>query len=83
MDGSESLKSGKAEFKSFSTYLNILISHTDVVGICRQVFWSGHDGKLNGSFVTKRLVCPLSHRADLFDRRDAIVGNQDLPIRQS
>jgi hypothetical protein len=66
--------------KFFSTYLNVLIRHADVVGICRQIFRRSHDCKLDGSFVTERLVCPLSHRADLFDRGNAIVGNQDLQI---
>ena len=63
---------------SLPTNLNILVRHTDVISICLQIFRCGHDGELNRPFIAKSLVCPFPDRADLLDRCDTIVGDEDL-----
>lgn len=41
--------------------LNVLISHSDVVGIGAQIFGRGHHSELDGPLVAERLVCPFSY----------------------
>lgn len=63
------------------TYLYILISHTDIIGICGKILRGGHDGKLDGALIAKGLVGPFPHGADFLDGRNTIVGDQDLKPR--
>lgn len=58
--------------------LYILVRHPNVVGICSQIFWGGHDGELDRPLVAEGLVGPFPHGSDLLDCRNTIVGNQDL-----
>ena len=60
------------------TYLDILICHSDIVGIGFQIFRRSHDRKLNCSLVPKCLVSPFSYRSNFLDRCNSVVGNQDL-----
>jgi len=62
-------------------YLDVLIRHPDVVCICLQILWGGHDGELYGPLIAKGLVCPFSYRPDLLDCCNTIVGNQNLAFR--
>ena len=41
--------------------LDILVRHTDVVCVGRQVLGSGHDGELDGALIAQRFVCPFPH----------------------
>jgi len=56
----------------------VTVCHPDIVRICCQILWCGHDSKLDSALVTKGLVGPPPHGADFFDRCDTIVGNEDL-----
>jgi hypothetical protein len=58
--------------------LNVLVCHSDVVCVCLQIFWRGHDGELDGALVAERLVCPFSDGSDLLDGSDTVVCNEDL-----
>lgn len=60
------------------TYLHVLVCHAYVVGIGLQILRGSHDRKLNGPFISERLVGPFSDRPDLFDCRDTVVCNQNL-----
>jgi hypothetical protein len=60
-----------------------LISHADVVGVRRQIFWRCHHCELNGTLVAKGLVGPFSDGSDLLDSRDTVVGDKDLKARNS
>jgi hypothetical protein len=60
------------------THLNILVRHANVLGIGLEILGRRHDGELDGALISKRLVCPLPHRADLFDCCDTIVCNEHL-----
>lgn len=71
-----------ASLLGVSAYLNILISHTNIIGVCLQIFRSGHDCELNGTLVTERLVGPFSHGTDFLDCGNTIVGNEDLDLER-
>jgi hypothetical protein len=60
------------------TYFNVLIRHTDVICVCCQVLWCGHDSELYSALISKCLVCPFSDTADLLDCRNTIVRNKHL-----
>lgn len=59
-------------------YLNVSIGHSNIVGICLQVFRSSHDSKLYGPFVAERLVSPFSDGSNLFHGGNAVIGNKYL-----
>ena len=63
---------------SRATYLDVLVCHSDVVGVGSQVLRGGHDGELNGTLIAKGLVRPSSDGSDLLDGGDTVVCNQDL-----
>ena len=63
------------------SYLNILVCHSNVVCVCLQIFWSGHDCELNGALVAESLVGPFSYGTDFLDRCNTVVGNQNLQNR--
>jgi hypothetical protein len=63
-------------------YLNILVCHPDVIRICLQILWCGHDGKLYRPLISKRLVRPFSHTADFLYGRNTVVRNKDLEVAQ-
>lgn len=46
---------------ALAAYLDVLVGHSDVISVCLQIFWGGHDGELNGTFVAKGLVGPFPH----------------------
>lgn len=58
-------------------HLDVLVGHTNVLSIDRQIFGGGHHDKLDGSLKTKRLVCPFADGANLFDCRNTVVADQD------
>lgn len=60
------------------TYLDVLVCHSDVVGVGSQILRGGHDGELNGTLIAKGLVRPSSDGSDLLDGGDTVVCNQDL-----
>lgn len=61
-----------------SRHFDVMISHSDIVGVGCQIFGCSHDGELNSPLVAEGLVCPFPDGTDLFDGGDTIVGNQDL-----
>ena len=65
-------------YSHFWTYLNILIRHSDVISIGGQILWRSHHRELDGSLVSEGLVCPFSHRSNLFDGRNTVVRNENL-----
>jgi len=65
------------------THLNILICHPDVVGICCQIIWCGHDCELNGTFIPKSFVCPFPDGSDHLDGCNTVVGNEHLKMMMS
>ena len=80
---SVSLSFSFSDMTMSSLYLNILIRHSDVISIGGQIFWRCHHSELNGSLVSESLVCPFSHRSDLFDSRNTVVRNENLKSVQS
>ena len=71
---------GKPEMLSSAlcTHLNILISHSNVIRICSEVFWRSHHSKLDGPLVAEGFVGPFSDRSYLFHSCDTVVGYEDL-----
>jgi hypothetical protein len=63
-------------------YLHVLICHPNVVGIRLEIFWCRHDGKLYCPLISKCVVCPFSHRSNLFDRCNTVIGNEHLECRK-
>jgi len=45
-----------------------------------QILRSSHDGELDSSLISKRLVAPLPHRSNLLDGSDTVVGDEDLRL---
>ena len=45
--------------------LNVLVCHSNVLGIDSQVVWCSHDDELNGSFVSKCLVGPTHYHISM------------------
>ena len=72
------LAGASSESKPSSSYLTIVVRHSNVVGIGSQIVRGGHHSKLDGPLVAKGLVCPFSHRSDLLDGRNTVVGDQNL-----
>ena len=60
------------------SYLNILICHSNEVCICVQIFRCSHHSELYRPLVAEGFVGPFSHRPDLLDSCDAVVGNENL-----
>lgn len=60
------------------SYLDVLICHANVVGICLQILWSGHDGELYRPLVSEGLVSPLADRANFLNSCNAVIGNENL-----
>ena len=48
-----------------------------------QILRGGHNGELDSSLVSKRLVAPLPHRSNLLDSSDTVVGDEDLKMSES
>lgn len=69
-----------SERRILLSYLDILVRHTNVVCIGLQILWCRHNSELYGSLVSERLVRPFSYASDFFDRRNSVVGNEDLSI---
>lgn len=65
------------------THLDVLVRHTDVVGVGSQILWRGHDGKLYRSFIAESLVCPFPNAANLLDGCDTVVCYEDLSLHRS
>ena len=63
-------------------YLDVLIRHSYVVGVCIQILRCCHHGELYGPLVAKGFVGPFSHRADLFHGSNSVVGDEDLVMGQ-
>jgi hypothetical protein len=61
--------------------LDILIGHTDVIGVGLEILRSRHDGELNGALIAKSLVGPFPYRSDLLDGGNTVVGDEDLFLR--
>lgn len=59
-------------------HFDVVVGHSDVIGVGSQIFGGGHDCELNGLFVAKRLVGPFPYRSNLLDGSDTVVGNQYL-----
>lgn len=59
-------------------YLDILVGHSNVVGVRGQVFRRGHGHELDGPLIAKCLVSPLADGANLLDGGDTIVRNENL-----
>lgn len=47
-----------------------------------QILRGGHNGELDSSLVSKRLVAPLPHRSNLLDSSDTVVGDEDLKMSE-
>ena len=63
-------------------HLDVLIRHTNEIGICSQVLGCGHGSKLYRTLVAERFVGPFSDRPNFFDGCDAVVGYEDLRSEQ-
>lgn len=61
-----------------ATYLNILISHADVVSIGLEILGGSHDGELNGALIAESVVGPFPDGSDFLDGGDTVVRNQNL-----
>ena len=58
--------------------LDILVGHADVVSIDPQVIGRRHHCKLDRPLITKHIIRPFPHRADLFHGRNPIVAYKHL-----
>lgn len=63
---------------SMTTHLNILICHTDVVGIGVQIFWRGHHCELDGTLIAESFISPFPDGTNLLDGGNTVVGDQNL-----
>ncbi len=59
-------------------HLDVLVSHSDVIGVDLEIFRSGHDCELDGTLIAEGLVSPFSDGADLLNGSDTVVANEDL-----
>ena len=78
LDFKSSGVSGRGPHTKQSSYLNILICHSNIVCVRVQIFWCSHHGKLYRPLVAEGFVGPFSYRSDLFDCCDTVVGNENL-----
>jgi hypothetical protein len=62
----------------WSTYLDVLICHADVLRVGLEILGRGHDGELNRPLIAKSLVRPFSHRADFLDCGNTVIRDEDL-----
>ena len=46
---------------STTRHFNVLVSHSDVVGVGRQIFWRRHHSELDGALVAEGFVGPFSY----------------------
>lgn len=63
----------KRKEKKKRAYLDVLVSHSDIVCVPLQVLWRGHDGKLYGALIAKGIVGPFPDGSDFLDSSNAVV----------
>lgn len=68
---------------AMTAYLNVLIRHANVISICFQIFWCGHDGELDSALVGEGLVRPLPYGSDHLHRGDTVVRDEYLTTRSA
>lgn len=81
------LRAGPLRFSSSSfsalssllaTYLNVLISHSNIVCVCAEVLWRSHHSELDSPLVAEGFVCPFSDRPYLFHSCNSVIGDENL-----
>jgi len=60
-----------------SRYFNKLVSHSDMLCICFDVFWSGHGNEVDCTLITKGFVGSGADGADELDSRKTVVGDEN------
>jgi hypothetical protein len=57
---------------------DVVVGHANVVGVGLEILRSGHDCEVDGPLVAENFVCPFSHRSNLLDGGNTVVGDQNL-----